>query len=46
MIKRIPSISIDLFCKPKSTCILDAEPLQSPKLNRLGIGKPKEWEKN
>lgn len=33
------------FCKPKSTCILDAEPLQSPKLNRLGIGKPKEWEK-
>lgn len=33
------------FCKPKSTCILDPEFLNSPKLNRLNINKPKEWEK-
>ncbi|EMG49359.1 F6'H2 Feruloyl CoA ortho-hydroxylase 2 [Candida maltosa Xu316] len=33
------------FSKPKATSILDPEPLKSPKLERLGIGKPKEWEK-
>ncbi|CAK9439685.1 uncharacterized protein LODBEIA_P37850 [Lodderomyces beijingensis] len=33
------------FCKPKNTAILDPESLNSPKLNRLGVVKPKEWEK-
>ncbi|CAI5759002.1 unnamed protein product [Candida verbasci] len=33
------------FSKPKETCILDPEPLNSPKLKRLGFNKPQEWEK-
>ncbi|KAI3404490.2 hypothetical protein KGF56_002682 [Candida oxycetoniae] len=33
------------FSKPKNTSILDPEAINSPKLNRLGYIKPKEWEK-
>jgi len=33
------------FSGPKNTSILDPEPLNSPKLKRLGIVKPTEWEK-
>lgn len=33
------------FSKPNESAILDPEPLNSPKLKRLGIEKPEEWEK-
>ncbi|CAH2355471.1 hypothetical protein CLIB1423_27S00298 [[Candida] railenensis] len=33
------------FCNPKYPAVLDPEPLNSPKLQRLGIGKPGEWDK-
>ncbi|KAK6458407.1 uncharacterized protein RJT20DRAFT_147673 [Scheffersomyces xylosifermentans] len=33
------------FSGPKSTSIVDPEPLNSPKLKRLGFEKPAEWEK-
>ncbi|KAG5419098.1 hypothetical protein I9W82_002865 [Candida metapsilosis] len=33
------------FSKPKETAILDPEPLNSPKLKRLGYNKPDEWDK-
>ncbi|CAK7901620.1 hypothetical protein CAAN1_23S00276 [[Candida] anglica] len=33
------------FCNPKYPAILDPESLNSPKLNRLRINKPEEWQK-
>lgn len=33
------------FSKPKNTSILDPEPLDSPKLIRLGYKKPEDWER-
>ncbi|KAG5419105.1 hypothetical protein I9W82_002872 [Candida metapsilosis] len=33
------------FSRPKESAILDPEPLNSPKLKRLGYNKPDEWEK-
>ncbi|CCE72971.1 Piso0_000579 [Millerozyma farinosa CBS 7064] len=43
--KRYRRLVLIYFCDPKYPAILDPEPLKSPKLKRLGIGKPKEWEK-
>lgn len=33
------------FCNPKYPAVLDPEPLNSPKLQRLGVTKPDEWKK-
>lgn len=33
------------FAAPKESCIVDPEPLESPKLTRLGYAKPQEWDK-
>ncbi|KAI5966911.1 uncharacterized protein KGF55_000320 [Candida pseudojiufengensis] len=33
------------FSKPKNTSIIDPEPLNSPKLKRLGYNKPEIWDK-
>ena len=33
------------FSAPKSTSVIDPEPLNSPKLKRLGYNKPPEWHK-
>lgn len=32
------------FSGPKNTSVLDPQPLNSPKLNRLGFKKPSQWE--
>lgn len=37
--------SIIYFCKPSWTTVIDPDEINSPLLHRLGISKPKEWEK-
>ncbi|ODV66112.1 Clavaminate synthase-like protein [Hyphopichia burtonii NRRL Y-1933] len=43
--RQFKRLVIIYFCDPKYPAVLDPEPLNSPKLKRLGFVKPKEWEK-
>ena len=43
--KQFRRLVLIYFCDPKNHVILDPEPLKSNKLERLGIRKPKEWER-
>lgn len=43
--KQFKRLVIIYFCDPKYPAILDPEPLNSPKLKRLGFIKPEEWDK-
>ncbi|KAK6204467.1 uncharacterized protein RJT21DRAFT_132072 [Scheffersomyces amazonensis] len=43
--KQFKRLVLIYFCNPKQPAVLDPEPLNSPKLKRLGFDKPKEWEK-
>lgn len=43
--KQFKRLVIIYFCDPKYPAILDPEPLNSPKLRKLGYTKPAEWEK-
>ncbi|CUM67279.1 uncharacterized protein PRCAT00004972001 [Priceomyces carsonii] len=43
--RRFKRLVLIYFCNPKYPAVLDPEPLNSPKLKRLGYNKPEEWHK-